>query len=296
MSFVEDAAEVIGSYVEAGDLLRPSWSSRCSRTRSAAAASTVAARAWRTCSDSAVQCDRQRCADQVEGGDGRSRATWSRRGGAAGAASRPATAVVQVDGGERTGRRGAGLGQTGAVRQPVQGDPGQLERLAGAVEGVGELVGLLQLSGHVPGGSGRVGASAVEGAVDEALQLEPCGVEHDGDQERGAERHAAAHLVGDDPRERGDDTSMSMRARERLIHQYLRERFGSDVAVPCYDTLRAVWSEWFGPGGARRRYVRSAAAVETSIAHVVVTALVRSSQRHASPGRVLSAQMNSPRN
>jgi hypothetical protein len=63
---------------------------------------------------------------------------------------------------------------------------------------------------------------------------------------------------------------MSMRARERLIHQYLRERFGPDVAVPCYDTLRAVWSEWFGPGGARQRYVRSAAAVETSIAHVVV--------------------------
>jgi hypothetical protein len=40
--------------------------------------------------------------------------------------------------------------------------------------------------------------------------------------------------------------------------------------VPGYDTLRAVWSEWFGPGGARQRYVRSAAEVETSIAHVVV--------------------------
>jgi hypothetical protein len=63
---------------------------------------------------------------------------------------------------------------------------------------------------------------------------------------------------------------MSMRARERLIHQYVRERFAPGTPVPGYDTLRAVWSEWFGPGGARQRYVRSAAAVETSIAHVVV--------------------------
>jgi hypothetical protein len=63
---------------------------------------------------------------------------------------------------------------------------------------------------------------------------------------------------------------MSMRARERLIHQYVRERCPPGTAVPGYDTLRAVWAEWFGPGGARQRYVRSAAAVETSTAHVVV--------------------------
>ena len=43
---------------------------------------------------------------------------------------------------------------------------------------------------------------------------------------------------------------MSMRAKQRLIHQYVLEKYGPDVAVPGYDTLRAVWAEWFGPGGA----------------------------------------------
>ncbi|MFD9226126.1 hypothetical protein ACFWDI_40440 [Streptomyces sp. NPDC060064] len=63
---------------------------------------------------------------------------------------------------------------------------------------------------------------------------------------------------------------MSMRSRERLIHQYLHEIYGPDVKVPGYDTLRAVWREWFGPGGARQRYVRSAARNETSTARMVV--------------------------
>ncbi|MEU9981346.1 transposase [Streptomyces sp. NPDC050856] len=63
---------------------------------------------------------------------------------------------------------------------------------------------------------------------------------------------------------------MSMRSRERLIHQYVREKHGSDVTVPGYDTLRAVWREWFGPGGARQRYVRSAEQTETSTARMVV--------------------------
>ena len=52
---------------------------------------------------------------------------------------------------------------------------------------------------------------------------------------------------------------LSVRARERLVHQYVRERFGPDVAMPCYETLRQVWIDWFGPGGARQRYARSAA-------------------------------------
>jgi len=65
---------------------------------------------------------------------------------------------------------------------------------------------------------------------------------------------------------------VSMRARERLVHQYLRERFGPDVAVPCYETLRQVWIDWFGPDGARQRYARSAAAAAAVAtgAHVVV--------------------------
>jgi hypothetical protein len=55
---------------------------------------------------------------------------------------------------------------------------------------------------------------------------------------------------------------ISMTSRERLIHQYVREVFpGRKVRVPHRTTLARVWREWFGPGGARQRYVRSAAAV-----------------------------------
>ncbi|MFF0148004.1 Mu transposase-like protein [Amycolatopsis sulphurea] len=63
---------------------------------------------------------------------------------------------------------------------------------------------------------------------------------------------------------------LSMKTKERLIHQYVRERFGPEVAVPCYQTLRSTWIEWFGPGGARQRYLRSAAAVRPNGQHVVV--------------------------
>lgn len=64
---------------------------------------------------------------------------------------------------------------------------------------------------------------------------------------------------------------MSMRTKERLIHQYVRERHGPDkvAMIPGYHTLRVVWREWFGPGGGRQRYVRSAAK-PTSGQHVVV--------------------------
>jgi transposase InsO family protein len=54
---------------------------------------------------------------------------------------------------------------------------------------------------------------------------------------------------------------MSMTSKERLIHQYVRERFPDrEVQVPHRTTLSKVWREWFGPGGGRQRYVRSAAA------------------------------------
>ena len=46
-------------------------------------------------------------------------------------------------------------------------------------------------------------------------------------------------------------SKVSMRARERLIHQYVRERFAPGVQLPAYETLRVVWAEWFGPGAAR---------------------------------------------
>jgi transposase InsO family protein len=61
-----------------------------------------------------------------------------------------------------------------------------------------------------------------------------------------------------------------MRTKERWIHQYVVERFDPGTPVPSYWTLRRVWVEWFGPGGARQRYVRSAAAAPSSGRHVVV--------------------------
>jgi transposase InsO family protein len=63
---------------------------------------------------------------------------------------------------------------------------------------------------------------------------------------------------------------VSMKTREKLIHQYMRDKHGPDVAVPSYPTLRRVWQEWFGPGGARQRYARSAARLEFTGEHVVV--------------------------
>jgi hypothetical protein len=65
-------------------------------------------------------------------------------------------------------------------------------------------------------------------------------------------------------------SKISMRARERLIYQYVVDRFGDEVAVPSYPTLRRVWRQWFGPGGARQRYAHSAARVEPTGVHVVV--------------------------
>jgi len=63
---------------------------------------------------------------------------------------------------------------------------------------------------------------------------------------------------------------VSMKTRERMIRQYVRERFGPGVPVPSYETLRAVWHEWFGPGGARQRYARSAAGLPAAGGHVVI--------------------------
>jgi hypothetical protein len=63
---------------------------------------------------------------------------------------------------------------------------------------------------------------------------------------------------------------ISMRARVVLIRQFVRETYGPEVAVPCAETLRLVWREWFGPGGARQRYARSAAPAGSG-QHVIVT-------------------------
>lgn len=69
-------------------------------------------------------------------------------------------------------------------------------------------------------------------------------------------------------------SKLSMKTKERLVHQYVREKFeakGKKVDVPHYTTLARVWKEWFGAEGARQRYVRSAAAVETGKAKVVIS-------------------------
>src|SRR6266581_7695769 len=63
---------------------------------------------------------------------------------------------------------------------------------------------------------------------------------------------------------------VSMKARCVLIAQYAAEKFGPQVPVPGYWTLREVWREWFGPGGTRPRYDRAAADIGASKVHVVV--------------------------
>jgi transposase InsO family protein len=62
---------------------------------------------------------------------------------------------------------------------------------------------------------------------------------------------------------------VSMRTKYIKIRQYVRETFGPDTEVPAYDTLRRTWRDWFGPGGARQRYARSAQLPQKN-GHVVV--------------------------
>ena len=63
---------------------------------------------------------------------------------------------------------------------------------------------------------------------------------------------------------------VSMTTKDRLIRQYIREKFGPEAAIPSYWTLRRTWAEWFGPGGARQRYARSAARLPVTGGHVVI--------------------------
>ncbi|MEV6106685.1 transposase [Streptomyces sp. NPDC051940] len=50
------------------------------------------------------------------------------------------------------------------------------------------------------------------------------------------------------------------RTRATMIRRYIGETFDDPdaIEVPSYHTLRRVWHEWFGSGGARQRYERSA--------------------------------------
>jgi hypothetical protein len=65
-------------------------------------------------------------------------------------------------------------------------------------------------------------------------------------------------------------SKMSMRDCHVLVHQYVAEKFGPQVPVPSYWTVRTAWLEWFGPGGTRQRYARTAEAIDPSQVHVVV--------------------------
>jgi hypothetical protein len=66
----------------------------------------------------------------------------------------------------------------------------------------------------------------------------------------------------------GERARLSLAARHRLMHQYIRERFPTfpTERIPSRWTLATVWEEWFGPGGARPRYERTAqAAAEAGV-------------------------------
>ncbi|MEE4545766.1 transposase [Streptomyces sp. V4-01] len=72
---------------------------------------------------------------------------------------------------------------------------------------------------------------------------------------------------------------VSARTREIMIRRYVRETFENEdedgdesekIEVPSYHTLLRVWKDWFGPGGARQKYERSA-ELPTKNGHVLVT-------------------------
>lgn len=61
---------------------------------------------------------------------------------------------------------------------------------------------------------------------------------------------------------------LSWAVRHRLMHQYMSERFPTfpTKKIPSRWTFADVWEEWFGPGGARPRYARTAeAAAEAGV-------------------------------
>ena len=72
-------------------------------------------------------------------------------------------------------------------------------------------------------------------------------------------------------KETRDRSRTSMKDKHVLVAQYVAEKFGADVPVPGYWTLKKAWREWFGPGGTRPRYDRSADGIEAAKVHVTVS-------------------------
>jgi transposase InsO family protein len=71
-------------------------------------------------------------------------------------------------------------------------------------------------------------------------------------------------------KETRDRSRTSVKDKHVLVAQYVAEKFGADVPVPGYWTLKKIWREWFGPGGTRPRYDRAADGIEAAKVHVVV--------------------------
>ncbi len=63
--------------------------------------------------------------------------------------------------------------------------------------------------------------------------------------------------------------TVSMRTKDRMVRQYVREVFDPAPRLPSYDTIRRTRREWFGPSGARQRYARSA-ELPVRNGHVVI--------------------------
>jgi len=72
-------------------------------------------------------------------------------------------------------------------------------------------------------------------------------------------------------KETRDRSRTSVKDKHVLIAQYVAGKFGADVRVPGYWTLKKVWREWFGPGGTRPRYDRSAEDFEAAKVPVTVS-------------------------
>jgi hypothetical protein len=88
---------------------------------------------------------------------------------------------------------------------------------------------------------------------------------------RASQRHrggAGGDLRG--PRRDPEPVQDQHEGQARPDRQYAAEHFGPQAQVPGFWTLREVWLEWFGPGGTRPRYDRSADGIEAAGVHVTV--------------------------
>ncbi|WP_307843578.1 transposase [Streptomyces sp. B15] len=151
-------------------------------------------------------------------------------------------------------------------------DPGLTTRLGRFERKAAEL---RQLSGEEARllGLQYVSARTLRRIADEC-RSDPAGLRGYGRQlrSRGSERELDERLVEAIEAVRAEcqhRSRVSMRTKERMIHQYVREILGGAVSVPSYSTLRRIWLDWYGSSGGRQKYVRSASATEPAAPPVV---------------------------